>query len=75
MVGEGAGGGASSLAALLVQKGVERVEVLDIAESALSKAAAELGPSAVVAFTVGDVTRHRFKTAFDVWHDRAVFIS
>ncbi len=67
------GGGASSLAELLTESGVERVEVVDIAESALAHAAARLGPSAAVTFTVGDVTRHRFVTAFDVWHDRAVF--
>lgn len=67
------GGGASSLAELLLENGVERVEVLDIAESALAHAAARLGQGACVQWTVGDITSHRFSTPFAVWHDRAVF--
>lgn len=67
------GGGASSLVDHLVGDGF-KVTVLDIAESALEVSKARLGAQAQhVNWTVADVTAWRPTTAFDLWHDRAVF--
>jgi ubiquinone/menaquinone biosynthesis C-methylase UbiE len=69
------GGGASTLVDDLLARGYENVTVLDLSESAMSRARARLGTRAKSAtWLVGDVTtmdlpEHRF----EFWHDRALF--
>jgi ubiquinone/menaquinone biosynthesis C-methylase UbiE len=69
------GGGASTLVDDLLARGYTDITVLDVAESAISRAKERLGErGARVTWIVGDVTElalpeHRF----DFWHDRAVF--
>ena len=69
------GGGASSLADDLLDRGYTRVTVLDISEKALAAARARLGRrAAAVSWIMGDITRIELPPqAFDFWHDRAVF--
>jgi len=69
------GGGASRLVDALWAEGYRSLAVLDIAETALAKAQARLGPaSAQIAWLVADVTNAELPDeAYDLWHDRAVF--
>jgi SAM-dependent methyltransferase len=68
------GGGASRLVDHLLDLGLERIAVLDIAASGLAVAQERLGPRAgEVEWIVGDVTAMPDLGRFDVWHDRAVF--
>jgi SAM-dependent methyltransferase len=68
------GGGASRLVDHLLDRGLARVGVVDIAESGLDHARARLGERANrVAWLVGDVTALADLGSWDVWHDRAVF--
>ena len=69
------GGGASTLADLLLAAGYSALTVLDIAGSALAQARARLGESAGrIQWMAGDIrTIDLPAAAFDVWHDRAVF--
>jgi SAM-dependent methyltransferase len=68
------GGGASRLAAELVDRGYEDVTVADISEAALAEAREALGRDAErVNWVVADVTGHDFGRRFALWHDRAVF--
>lgn len=69
------GGGASTLARDLLDRGFERPSVLDISAAAVDLAKAQLGEfEARVDWIVGDVTSVALPAArFDVWHDRAVF--
>ncbi len=68
------GGGASSLAAQLLDMGYEDVTVADISQTALAHAEAELGGCAArVAWVVADIRTHGFDRRYDLWHDRAVF--
>jgi SAM-dependent methyltransferase len=68
------GGGASSLAAHLLDMGYEDITVADISPTALAHAEAELGGSAErVAWVVADIRTHGFDRRYDLWHDRAVF--
>ncbi|MFS2178087.1 trans-aconitate 2-methyltransferase [Rhizobium pisi] len=68
------GGGASSLADRLIERGWSDLTVLDIAAPALDVAKARLGDEAIrVAWVVADVTEWRPGRHYDVWHDRAVF--
>jgi trans-aconitate methyltransferase len=68
------GGGASSLADRLIERGWSDLTVLDIAAPALDVAKARLGDEAIrVAWVVADVTEWRPSRHYDVWHDRAVF--
>jgi SAM-dependent methyltransferase len=67
------GGGASPLAARLLDRGYSPA-VLDISETALQRARQHLGPRAEqIRWIAADVTAHPELGAFDVWHDRAVF--
>jgi SAM-dependent methyltransferase len=68
------GGGASVLVDCLLEGSFERIAVLDISETALSKTRARLGERAGrVEWIVDDVTAVESLGTFDVWHDRAVF--
>ncbi len=68
------GGGASRLAAQLLDMGYEDVTVADISQTALAHAEAALGGSkARVAWIVADIRNHGFDRGYDLWHDRAVF--
>lgn len=68
------GGGASVLVDRLIDRGFADITVLDIAESALARSRARLGPRAErVRWVVADVTGWRPEGSFDLWHDRAVF--
>ncbi len=69
------GGGASLLVDRLLEKGFQRISVLDVSGEALAASKARLGPHAAqVDWLVEDVTRWSPATdAFDLWHDRAVF--
>jgi SAM-dependent methyltransferase len=68
------GGGSSRLVDHLIDLGLERVAVLDIAEHGLELSRERLGDRAgEVEWITGDVTRIEDVGTFDVWHDRAVF--
>lgn len=69
------GGGASTLADDLLDRGYENITVLDISPTALQAAQSRLGERAHgVQWIVGDVTLVTLPHAhYDVWHDRAVF--
>jgi SAM-dependent methyltransferase len=68
------GGGASTLAARLLDAGYADITVVDIAASALERARAELGSAAQrIAWVCADVRTHRFPRRFALWHDRALF--
>jgi len=67
------GGGASSLAACLLDENYSDVAVLDIAASALANARDALGErSARVSWITADVTTWRPAGRYALWHDRAV---
>jgi SAM-dependent methyltransferase len=68
------GGGASVLVDRLIDLPFERIAVLDISETALSKARTRLGERAGrVDWIAADATEAQDLGTFDVWHDRAVF--
>lgn len=69
------GGGASTFVDDLLERGFTNVTVLDLSETALAAARARLGSRAADArWICADVTRAALPaSAFDFWHDRAVF--
>lgn len=69
------GGGASTLADDLVERGFGNITVMDISIRALELAQARMGAAAkAVRWVSGDVVRTEFaERSFDLWHDRAVF--
>lgn len=68
------GGGASVLADRLLELSFEKVAVLDISETALTRARSRLGERARrVNWIVADVIEIEALGTFDIWHDRAVF--
>lgn len=69
------GGGASTLVDDLLLQGFERVTVLDVADTALEESKRRLGSAAArVDLLVGDITAVALpESAYDFWHDRAVF--
>src|SRR5688572_27330457 len=68
------GGGASRLVDTLLAKGAGCVCVLDIAEEALTRTQARLGPDGGrVRFIAADITGPWAARPVDIWHDRAVF--
>ena len=69
------GGGASTLVDDLVERGFERLSVVDLSKEALAHSRARLGDAAeAVQWVVGDATTRLFEEAsIDLWHDRAVF--
>jgi SAM-dependent methyltransferase len=68
------GGGASILVDRLLDLPFERIAVLDISETALSKARSRLGERAGrVEWIAADITEAQALGTFEIWHDRAVF--
>ena len=68
------GGGASPLAATLLERGVTDVSVLDISACALQASRARLGEAASrVEWIRADVLDWTPSRTYGIWHDRAVF--
>ncbi|MBZ5538645.1 MAG: class I SAM-dependent methyltransferase [Acidobacteriia bacterium] len=68
------GGGASTLVDELLDRGFERLTVVDLAESSLNIARARLGPRADrVRWLQADARALHLSSPADLWHDRAVF--
>jgi SAM-dependent methyltransferase len=68
------GGGASRLVDALLERGYERVTVVDVAPAALARARARLGDRAArVTWAASDVRTFEPDGPVDVWHDRAAF--
>ena len=67
------GGGASSFAGTLVDRGLTDVTVLDLSDVALSIARNRLANPESVHWLVADVTTWSPLRTWDFWHDRAVF--
>ena len=68
------GGGDSKLVDYLLHAGYQNITVLDISESALSRAKQRLGEKAAnVTWIVSDITTFRPTEVYDIWHDRATF--
>jgi len=67
------GGGASSLAACLLDNAHSDLTVLDVAAPALAQSRAALGERATqIHWITSDITAWRPRRRYDVWHDRAV---
>lgn len=69
------GGGESTLVDDLLTRGYRNITILDISEMALDATKKRLGePAKLVHWIAGDVTQFALTdTAYDIWHDRAVF--
>jgi 2-polyprenyl-3-methyl-5-hydroxy-6-metoxy-1,4-benzoquinol methylase len=69
------GGGESTLVDDLLALGYENITVLDISQTAIDANRRRLGPaSELVHWLAADITRVELQpSAYDVWHDRAVF--
>ena len=68
------GGGASSVAELLLEAGYSNLAVLDISAAALAHARERMGANAAkIEWIEADITRFAPSHQFGVWHDRAVF--
>lgn len=68
------GAGASTLVDKLLESGFMNLTVLDISPVALAHSKQRLGDrSKLVNWIEADVTRFKSETAFELWHDRAVF--
>ncbi len=69
------GGGESTLADDLLGRGYENITVLDISQAAIEANQQRLGvASERIHWLVADITKVELpQSAFDVWHDRAVF--
>lgn len=66
------GGGTSSLAAHLVDRGFVGVSVLDLSATALAEARSRLGEGVSVHWLQEDLLVWRPHRRYDLWHDRAV---
>jgi SAM-dependent methyltransferase len=68
------GGGASLLVDRLLDRGFQRVCVVDVSPAALERARARLGERAsLVSWVPGDARYLELGEPADLWHDRAVF--
>ncbi|MEO6982078.1 MAG: class I SAM-dependent methyltransferase, partial [Edaphobacter sp.] len=69
------GGGESTLVDDLLDSGYENITVLDISQTAIDADRKRLGKTSErVHWLVADVTKAEIEpSAYDVWHDRAVF--
>jgi SAM-dependent methyltransferase len=67
------GGGASRLAAELLDRGHSDITVVDISSEALELARQDFPGADRITWIVADVRSHDFGRRFALWHDRAVF--
>jgi 2-polyprenyl-3-methyl-5-hydroxy-6-metoxy-1,4-benzoquinol methylase len=69
------GGGESTLVDDLLARGYRNLTVLDVSQTAIEVAKKRLGAAAEqVCWLVADITKAQLaSSAYDVWHDRAVF--
>lgn len=68
------GGGASALADHLLAEGFNDITVLDLSSNAIAQSQQRLGASASrVKWITASITNWQPETAYDIWHDRAVF--
>ena len=68
------GGGTSTLAKHLLDKGYEKLAVLDISGNSIERAKSLLDEkSREINWIEADVTKYSFTEQYDIWHDRAVF--
>lgn len=69
------GGGESTLVDDLLARGYQNISVLDISQTAIEANKKRLGNgAALVHWLVADITKIELEpSAYDVWHDRAVF--
>jgi 2-polyprenyl-3-methyl-5-hydroxy-6-metoxy-1,4-benzoquinol methylase len=68
------GGGTSTLAKHLLDKGYEKLAVLDISGNSIERAKSQLDEkSREINWIEADVTKYSFTEQYDIWHDRAVF--
>lgn len=67
------GGGTSTLADRLVERGFTDISVLDISPNALETTRQRLGVSAPVSWLQNDLLSWQPERQFELWHDRAVF--
>ena len=68
------GGGTSTLAKHLLEKGYEKLAVLDISGNSIERAKSQLDEkSREINWIEADVTKYSFTEQYDIWHDRAVF--
>jgi ubiquinone/menaquinone biosynthesis C-methylase UbiE len=68
------GGGASRLAATLLDKSFQDITVLDLSEAALAAARIRIGSKGEgLKWIAADATNWKPPQTYDVWHDRATF--
>ena len=68
------GGGASRLVDGLLEKGFQKIAILDLSANALGEAKKRLGGRAdEIYWIAADVTAWEPSTTYDLWHDRAAF--
>jgi 2-polyprenyl-3-methyl-5-hydroxy-6-metoxy-1,4-benzoquinol methylase len=69
------GGGEATLVDDLLARGYENITILDISQTAIDASKKRLGAAAEqVRWLVADITQVQLESsAYDVWHDRAVF--
>jgi 2-polyprenyl-3-methyl-5-hydroxy-6-metoxy-1,4-benzoquinol methylase len=68
------GGGASRLVDSLLERGFQRVAILDLSANALEGAKKRLGRRAEgIDWIAADVTAWEPSSTYDLWHDRAAF--
>lgn len=66
------GGGASTLADALTERGYRDLSVLDVSRVALEAVRRRLGGGSPVALVEADLLSWKPRRRYDVWHDRAV---
>ena len=67
------GGGASRLAAELLDRGHSDITVVDVSGEALESAREDFAGADRITWVLADVRSHDFGRRFALWHDRAVF--
>src|SRR5487761_591476 len=69
------GGGESTLADDLLARGYQNITVLDISQTAIDVSKTRLNAASEhIRWLVSDITKAKIEfSAYDVWHDRAVF--
>ena len=68
------GSGASVFVDALIERGFNKITLVDLSREALDITKNRLGDNAAIPeYKVDDVTQLTFNEPFDIWHDRAVF--